>query len=66
MKWATCVDEQQSLAGLEVLLDIARDLTASLAANDGASRAVRRAIPCDAACLLRLEGRELCRWRATG
>jgi anaerobic nitric oxide reductase transcription regulator len=43
----------------EVLLEIARDLTASLAAADRYARllaAVRRVIPCDAACLLRLEG----------
>jgi len=47
---------------LEALLDIARDLTASLAATDRYARlvgAVRRVIPCDAACLLRLEGDEL-------
>jgi len=44
---------------LEELLGIARDLTSSLAAEDRYARllsAVRRAIPCDAACLLRLEG----------
>lgn len=44
------------------LLDIARDLTASLAADNRYARlldAVRRLIPCDAACLLRLEGDEL-------
>jgi anaerobic nitric oxide reductase transcription regulator len=49
-------------AALEALLDIARDLTASLAAADRYSRllaAVRRLIPCDAACLLRLEGGDL-------
>jgi anaerobic nitric oxide reductase transcription regulator len=43
-------------------LDIARDLTASLAAENRYGRllgAVRRVIPCDAACLLRLEGEEL-------
>jgi anaerobic nitric oxide reductase transcription regulator len=47
---------------LEVLLDIARDLTASLAAADRYARllaGVRRLIPCDAACLLRLEGGDL-------
>src|SRR5690606_19806553 len=41
---------------------IARDLTASLAARDRYARllsAVRRLVPCDAACLLRLEGDEL-------
>ena len=44
---------------LDGLLEIARDLTASLAAGDRYARllaAVRRVIPCDAACLLRLEG----------
>ena len=51
--------EQQAFA---VLLDIALDLTASLAASDRYSRliaGVRRVIPCDAACLLRLEGPHL-------
>ena len=41
------------------MLRIARDLTASLAASDRYTRlldAVRRVIPCDAACLLRLDG----------
>lgn len=45
--------------GLEVLLEIARDLTASLGAGDRYARllaAVRRVLPCDAACLLRLDG----------
>jgi anaerobic nitric oxide reductase transcription regulator len=49
-------------ANLEALLAIARDLTASLAASDRYARliaAVRRVIPCDAACLLRLEGQDL-------
>ncbi len=49
----------QALEPLSALLDIARDLTASLAASDRYTRlleAIRRAIPCDAACLLRLEG----------
>jgi anaerobic nitric oxide reductase transcription regulator len=53
---------QQSFPELEALLEIARDLTASLAARDRYARllaAVRRLIPCDAACLLRLEGQEL-------
>ncbi len=52
----------QQAGSLEVLLDIARDLTASLAAADRYARliaAVRRLIPCDAACLLRLVGDEL-------
>jgi anaerobic nitric oxide reductase transcription regulator len=47
---------------LEELLGIARDLTSSLAAEDRYARllsAVRRMIPCDAACLLRLEDGEL-------
>ena len=51
--------EQQTL---EALLDIARDLTASLAAADRYNRlltGVRRLVPCDAACLLRLEGTAL-------
>ena len=46
----------------QALLDIARDLTASLGTADRYSRllaAVRRIIPCDAACLLRLEGTDL-------
>ena len=52
----------QQRNGLEALLDIARDLTASIGTTDRYSRllsAVRRVIPCDAACLLRLEGQEL-------
>jgi len=47
---------------LLALLEIARDLTASLAAHDRYQRlldAVRRAIPADAACLLRLDGDDL-------
>jgi len=53
---------QRDTSAVEVLLDIARDLTASLAAHDRYARllaAVRRLIPCDAACLMRLEGQEL-------
>ncbi len=49
---------QQSL-NLDVLLDIGRGLTASLAAEDRYARlldAICRAVPCDAACLLRREG----------
>jgi len=52
----------RSAATLEALLDIAHTLTASLAAEDRYARlldAIRRVIPCDAACLLRLEGGEL-------
>ncbi|HVW26622.1 MAG TPA: nitric oxide reductase transcriptional regulator NorR [Polyangiaceae bacterium] len=51
-------ESQQSLE-LDVLLAIGRDLTASLAAEDRYARlldAICRAIPCDAACLLRYEG----------
>ena len=47
---------------LEVLLDLARDLTASLGTLDRYERllsAVRRLVPYDAACLLRLQGDEL-------
>jgi len=47
---------------LGVLMEIARDLTASLAAHDRYNRllnAVTRVIPCDAACLLRLHGDDL-------
>ena len=47
---------------LEILLEIARDLTASLASEDRYQRlleAVQRLIPADASCLLRLEGDEL-------
>src|SRR5512139_3179514 len=49
-------------AAIAALLDIARDLTASLAAQDRYGRllqAIRRVIPYDAACLLRLEGDDL-------
>jgi anaerobic nitric oxide reductase transcription regulator len=47
---------------LLALLDIARDLTSSLAASDRYERllhAVRRVVPADAACLLRLDGQQL-------
>jgi len=47
---------------LQALLEIARDLTASLAAIDRYDRlleTVRRVIPADAACLLRLDGEDL-------
>jgi len=53
---------EQRENGLAVLMEIARDLTASLAADDRYARlldAVTRMIPCDAACLLRLEGDDL-------
>jgi anaerobic nitric oxide reductase transcription regulator len=53
---------KQHQEALHVLLEIAKDLTASLAAQDRYTRllsAVRRVIPCDAACLMRLEGDEL-------
>jgi anaerobic nitric oxide reductase transcription regulator len=54
---------------LTPLLDIARDLTASLAAADRYQRllgSVRRLIPYDAACLLRLEGEALVPLSAVG
>jgi anaerobic nitric oxide reductase transcription regulator len=54
--------KQQPDGTLAPLLDIARDLTASLAADNRYARllaAVQRLLPCDAACLLRLEGDEL-------
>ena len=53
---------EQHENSLVVLMEIARDLTASLAASDRYARllnAVTRVIPCDAACLLRLEGDDL-------
>jgi anaerobic nitric oxide reductase transcription regulator len=55
-------NQQRADPPLTALLDIAQDLTASLAASDRYSRllaAVQRLIPCDAACLLRLEGDDL-------
>jgi anaerobic nitric oxide reductase transcription regulator len=56
------LSDQQQPEGLEIFLEIARDLTASLAAEDRYDRlltALRGLIPCDAACLLRLQGEEL-------
>jgi len=53
---------QEEQRSLEALLGIALDLTASLAAADRYNRllsGVRRLVPCDAACLLRLEGSHL-------
>ncbi|MBI4526918.1 MAG: nitric oxide reductase transcriptional regulator NorR [Deltaproteobacteria bacterium] len=53
---------EQHDSNLAVLMEIARDLTSSLAASDRYARflsAVTRVIPCDAACLLRLEGDDL-------
>jgi anaerobic nitric oxide reductase transcription regulator len=53
---------EQHDSNLIVLMGIARDLTASLAAGDRYARlldSVTRIIPCDAACLLRLEGEDL-------
>src|SRR5678816_2648020 len=47
---------------LQALLEIAGDLTASLVAEDRYARllnVIRRLVPCDAACLLRLDGKEL-------
>ena len=54
--------DEQHAAHLEALLAIAQDLTASLGASDRYARligAVRRLIPCDAACLMRLDGNDL-------
>ncbi|HZO85514.1 MAG TPA: nitric oxide reductase transcriptional regulator NorR [Verrucomicrobiae bacterium] len=51
-----------SNAQLQDLVEIARDLTVSLAAEDRYARllnVIRRLVPCDAACLLRLERNEL-------
>jgi anaerobic nitric oxide reductase transcription regulator len=59
---ATPLTNQQRDQPLQVLLEIARDLTASLAASDRYGRllaSVRRLLPCDAACLLRLDGNDL-------
>jgi anaerobic nitric oxide reductase transcription regulator len=54
--------QRPDAAAIAALLDIARDLTASLAAHDRYGRllaSIRRVIPYDAACLLRLEGEDL-------
>ena len=65
METASLSNEQRqarSGAAISALLEIARDLTSSLAARDRYDRllaAVRRVLPYDAACLLRLEGDEL-------
>jgi len=56
------VRRARSAAAIGALLEIARDLTASIGAADRYARllaAMRRAIPADAACLLRLEGDQL-------
>ena len=61
MKIATLSSNSQQ-EPLEVLLEIVGDLTASLAARDRYERllsAVRRLVPYDAACLLRLQGDDL-------
>jgi anaerobic nitric oxide reductase transcription regulator len=60
MEHNTLSNQQQP--AFDVLLDIALDLTAALASADRYGRlvaGVRRVIPCDAACLLRLEGTHL-------
>jgi anaerobic nitric oxide reductase transcription regulator len=62
VKIATSSSRSQRSDALEVLLEIARDLTASLGSLDRYERllsAVRRVLPFDAACLLRLQGDEL-------
>lgn len=59
MKKVTSLSKSHHPKGLDVLLEIAQDLTVSLAARDRYQRllsAVRRMIPYDAACLLRLDG----------
>src|SRR5688572_31052317 len=58
MNSTTMLSSEQRDA-FNVLLGVARDLTSSLASSDRYSRlldAVRRVIPCDAACLLRVDG----------
>jgi anaerobic nitric oxide reductase transcription regulator len=58
MERITALHASQQHGTLQELLSIAQDLTASLAAEDRYARllaALRRMIPCDAACLLRLE-----------
>ena len=55
-------DVKMTAPGLEELLPIARDITASLSATDRAHRlveAVHRVLPCDAVALLRREGGDL-------
>lgn len=57
MKDTTKLSQSQRTGS--ILLEIARDLTASLATEDRYQRlldAVRRMVPCDAACLFRLDG----------
>ena len=59
---ATPLSASQRTDALEALLEIGRDLTASLGSLDRYERllvAVRRILPFDAACLLRLQGDEL-------
>jgi len=58
MKGTTRLSDQQQSEGRGILLELARDLTRSLAETDRYERllgAVRRLIACDAACLLRLD-----------
>jgi anaerobic nitric oxide reductase transcription regulator len=58
MENTTSLSDQQ----LQAILEITRDLTASLGVHDRYERllnVIRRVVPCDAACLLRLEGNEL-------
>ncbi len=62
MKKLTGLGMEQRNDELMVLMSIARDLTSSLAAGDRYARlldSVTRIVPCDAACLLRLEGEDL-------
>src|ERR1019366_483897 len=58
MEPTTTLSDQQ----LQAILEVTRDLTASLGASDRYERlldVIRRLVPCDAACLLRLDGTEL-------
>jgi anaerobic nitric oxide reductase transcription regulator len=62
VEFATTSSGSQRTDALEALLEIGRDLTASLGSLDRYERllvAVRRVLPFDAACLLRLQGDEL-------
>lgn len=62
MKGMTVSSKSQRSADPGILLELARDLTRSLAERDRYERllsAIRRLIPCDAACLLRLDGDDL-------
>jgi anaerobic nitric oxide reductase transcription regulator len=65
IKFITCYmigNMSPTPSSLEALADVAGDLSSSLATRDRYDRllqAVRRVVPCDAACLMVLEGNEL-------